>query len=76
MPLVWSGIDYAACRRGSDLIDYGDGQDILWHRCEMTACENGVCIGLSKSLCYPHGLELGAFTKEQFDAERNSWRIT
>ena len=48
----------------------GDDAPIAWPRCEITGCENGVCVGMSKSLCYPHGIELGAFTVEEFEADR------
>lgn len=70
MPKIWKDIDYGAVRRGSDLIEYEGEEPILWPRCEITGCENGICVGMSKSLCYPHGIEFGAFTKEQFEADR------
>ena len=37
----------------------------------MTDCPNNICIGMSKSLCYPHGIELGSFTREQFEVNRS-----
>lgn len=70
MPQIWKDIDYSAVRRGADLIEYEGEEPILWPRCEITGCEHGICVGMSKSLCYPHGIELGAFTKEQFEADR------
>ena len=70
MVLVYKGVDYNALRRGWDEFEEEGGETLLWPRCEITACKNGVCIGMSKSLCYPHGIELGAFTKEQFEADR------
>jgi hypothetical protein len=66
----FKGIDYSALRRGAEIIEYEGEEPILWPRCEITGCEAGVCIGMSKSLCYPHGIEFGAFTKEQFEADR------
>lgn len=70
MTLVYKGIDYEACRRGSKLIEYEGYEPILWPCCEITGCENGVCAGMSKSLCYPHGIEFKAFTEEEFEADR------
>jgi hypothetical protein len=70
MPLIFDGIDYSAVRRGAELVDMGVDYLILWPRCEITGCEAGVCVGMSKSLCYPHGIALGAFTKEEFEADR------
>lgn len=72
MPLVYKGIDYSALRRGWDEFEQEDGETLLWPRCEIDGCGNGVCIGMSKSLCYPHGIEFGAFTKAQFEADRGS----
>lgn len=69
--LAWLGIDLSACRRGYDEVTIDD-DTYLWPRCEITNCPNGVCIGVSKSLCYPHGIEFGAFTKEEFDRYRKS----
>jgi hypothetical protein len=57
-------------RRGFDLVQYGDDDPVLWPRCEITDCPNGICIGMSKSLCYPHGIEFGAFTEAEFEANR------
>lgn len=41
-----------------------------WPNCEITECPNGICFGMSTSLCYPHGIELAAFTVEAFEADR------
>lgn len=41
-----------------------------WQNCEITGCPNCICVGMSDSLCYPHGIEFGAFTEAQFDADR------
>lgn len=70
MPLIYEGIDYSACRRGHEEFEMEDGETLLWPRCEITGCEAMICVGMSKSLCYPHGIEFGAFTKEQFEADR------
>ncbi|MCW2194981.1 hypothetical protein AB7M45_007754 [Bradyrhizobium elkanii] len=72
MPQIFPGIDDSAVRRGSALVCCEEEEPILWPRCEITGCENGICIGMSKSLCYPHGIEFGSFTKEQFEAYRAS----
>ncbi len=72
MPLYYDGIDYSACRRGSQEFELDDGQILVWPRCEISGCEASVCMGMSKSLCYPHGIELGAFTEEQFEANRSA----
>lgn len=66
-----NGIDYIALRRGYELVDIEEPNEILaWPRCEITNCSNGICIGMSKSLCYPHGIEFGAFTEEEFEENR------
>lgn len=70
MPILFDDIDYSACRRGSEEFELEGGDTLLWPRCEITGCENMICVGMSRSLCYPHGIEFGAFTKEQFDASR------
>lgn len=57
-------------RRGADRFRTEFGEEFDWPRCEMTGCPNNVCLGMSKSLCYTHGIELGAFTKEEFDRAR------
>lgn len=57
-------------RRGVTTFECDDGTEFDWPNCEITGCANGVCIGMSKSLCYPHGIEFGAFTKAEFDADR------
>ena len=72
MPFVYKDIDYSALRRGWDEYEREDGETLLWPRCEITGCVNNVCIGMSKSLCYPHGIEFGAFTEEQVEADRQS----
>lgn len=70
MTLIYKDIDYSACRRGSDEFELENGETLLWPRCEITECNNYICIGMSKSLCYTHGIEFGAFTKEEFEANR------
>lgn len=71
MPLVgFPGIDYNAVRRGSDEFECENGDTLLWPRCEISGCESGVCIGMSKSLCYPHGIAFGAFTEDEFERDR------
>jgi len=57
-------------RRGADEFECEDGSTILWPLCEITGCQNYVCQGMSKSLCYPHGIEFKAFTVEEFEADR------
>lgn len=65
-------VDYSIePRRGFECVDMDD-YEILWPRCEITGCEAGVCIGMSKSLCYPHGIEFKAFTEEEFEANRKA----
>lgn len=65
------GFNYSTLRRGYDECQYeGDAESFAWPKCEITDCLNNVCIGMSKSLCYPHGIDLGEFTKEQFDENR------
>ena len=71
MPLIYKDIDYSACRRGHDEFELENGETLLWLRCEITNCTNNICIGMSKSLCYLHGIEFGAFTEEEFRASRN-----
>ena len=68
--MIFKGADYNALRRGSAIVEYEGEEPILWPRCEISGCENGVCIGMSKSLCYPHGIELKAFTEEEFERDR------
>ncbi len=63
-------IDYSSLRRGYELVEYEGEEPLAWPRCEITGCEAGICVGMSKSLCYPHGIEFGAFTVEQFEAHR------
>lgn len=67
--IVIKDIDYSALRRGYQLLDFGDGP-IAWPNCEIADCENGICFHMSKSLCYPHGIEFGAFTKAEFETNR------
>jgi hypothetical protein len=57
-------------RRGYIKFEYNDDQLYDWPRCEINDCKNGICHGMSNSLCYPHGIEFGAFTKEQFEHSR------
>jgi hypothetical protein len=59
-------------RRGYTEVECEDTDPILWPNCEITGCENGICVGMSNSLCYPHGIEFGEFTKEQFEANRKA----
>ncbi len=59
-------------RRGFEEFELEDGSALLWQRCEITDCPNGICMGMSKSLCYPHGIEFGAFTEEEFEADRKA----
>lgn len=70
MTLYLKNIDYSALRRGYDEVEYEGYEPLAWPRCEITGCEAFICIGMSKSLCYPHGIEFGAFTKEQFEENR------
>lgn len=71
MPLMYlKDIDYSSLRRGYDEIEYEGEEPLAWPRCEITGCSAGICIGMSKSLCYPHGIEFGAFTVEEFEADR------
>lgn len=56
-------------RRGVQRFECDD-IEFDWPRCEITCCPAFVCLGMSESLCYPHGIEFGAFTKEQFDENR------
>lgn len=63
-------VDYTQIpRRGFMLIRHGNDL-IAWPRCEIDGCPNGICIDMSKSLCYPHGIEFKAFTVEEFEANR------
>ena len=66
----WPWLDLNAARRGHEEFELEDGDTLLWPRCEITDCLNGVCVHMSKSLCYPHGIEFGAFTEAQFEANR------
>lgn len=68
--VTFEGIDPASSRRGCDEFETEDGDTLVWPRCEITGCQNGICAGMSKSLCYPHGIEFGAFTVEEFEADR------
>ena len=56
-------------RRGFETFEDENGV-FDWPRCEITGCQNFVCQGMSLSLCYPHGIEFGAFTVEEFEADR------
>lgn len=64
-------IDYNALRRGYDLIDMDD-ELLAWPKCEITNCNAYICVGMSKSLCYPHGIKFKAFTVEQFEENRRA----
>jgi hypothetical protein len=57
-------------RRGADEFEDDDGATFLWPLCEIDGCQAYVCQGMSKSLCYPHGIEFGEFTKEEFERNR------
>ena len=57
-------------RRGEDEFECDDGTTFWWPLCEITGCPHYVCRGMSLSLCYPHGIEFGAFTKEEFERSR------
>jgi len=70
LTLIYKNIDYSACRRGHDEFELEDGETLLWPRCEITDCPNNICIGISKSLCYTHGIEFGAFTEAEVEANR------
>lgn len=67
MRYTFDGIDPSASRRGSEEFDGEDGHTLVWPRCEISGCPNGICAGMSKSLCYPHGIEFKAFTKSDFE---------
>lgn len=56
-------------RRGYEEFEC-EGEEIMWQRCEITDCPNCICMGMSTSLCYPHGIEFGAFTEAQFEENR------
>lgn len=51
-------------------VEMQDGTLFEWPRCEISGCPNAVALLMSRSLCYPHGIELGEFTAEQFEANR------
>lgn len=57
-------------RRGFTVVEYEGHEPINWQNCEISGCPNGICMGMSLSLCYPHGIEFGAFTVEEFEADR------
>lgn len=65
-------IDVNLSRRGVDEFEMENGDILLWPKCEITGCTANICIGMSKSLCYPHGIEFGAFTVEEFEANRKA----
>lgn len=71
--VIVEDIDYAKLRRGFILFEVDD-ITYAWPRCEITDCPNHICVRMSKSLCYPHGIEFGAFTKEEFEANRKANR--
>lgn len=60
-------------RRGVEEFECDDGTTFEWPRCEISGCSAYVCLRMSNSLCYPHGIEFGEFTKEQFDVERKAY---
>lgn len=67
---IFNRVDYSIpFRRGMEEVEI-DGDTYLWPRCEISNCEAFICVGMSKSLCYPHGIELKAFTKEEFELDR------
>lgn len=70
MPPKVEQIGTGPSRRGFEEFEMEDGTQLFWARCEIADCPNGVCAGMSKSLCYPHGIEFGAFTVEAFEADR------
>ncbi|MGZ5987414.1 MAG: hypothetical protein ACXWLZ_00055 [Rhizomicrobium sp.] len=70
MTFFLKDIDYSAVRRGYEEFECEEVEAFAWPRCEITGCPAFICIGMSKSLCYPHGIEFGAFTKEEFEADR------
>ncbi len=73
MPYVgWPWLDLNAARRGVAEFKLEDGNTLLWPRCEITDCPNGVCVHMSKSLCYVHGIEFKVFTEEEFEANRKA----
>lgn len=57
-------------RRGYEEFELEDDETLYWQKCEIDDCPNGICMGMSESLCYPHGIEFGAFTKEEFEINR------
>lgn len=59
-------------RRGYEEFELENGETFLWPKCEITDCPNCVCMGMSKSLCYPHGIEFKSFTVEEFEANRKA----
>jgi len=70
--VTWPDIDVNLSRRGIDEVELDNGDILLWPKCEITNCPNNVCIHMSKSLCYPHGIEFKAFTVEEFEANRKA----
>lgn len=64
--------DPTGARRGYEEFEDEAGETVIWRRCEITDCPNCVCVGMSASLCYPHGIEFGAFTEEEVEANRRA----
>lgn len=61
--------DYSKARRGHTVFETDDGE-FAWPNCEITGCSNCICVGMSKSLCYPHGIAFGEFTEAEFKKNR------
>ncbi len=59
-------------RNGYTEFETDDGATLFWRNCEISGCPNCVCIRMSPSLCYVHGIAFGAFTVEEFEQDRRS----
>lgn len=57
-------------RRGVIEFEDDNGTPFDWPRCEINDCPNGIAFHMSNSLCYPHGIEFGAFTEAEFETNR------
>jgi len=64
-------IDYSKLRRGSTVFEI-DKEKFDWPNCEVSGCNNQICIGMSKTLCYVHGIEFKAFTEKEFEESRRN----
>lgn len=53
--------------RGYQLCEY-EGDAFTWKRCEVAACENLVCHGLSETFCFVHAPGKPAVKKLLLDA--------